>query len=371
MNHRLFTLLLCWISVSTSAQETLYVGTYSVRGSEGVYVYNFDRQQQSFELIQTASTPESPSFIALSPDGQYLYSTNRGGLESHPDWGSVSSFSVDKSSGELTHLNDISSYGISPCHVAVDDEQDWLYVSHYGGGSLSVFPIEAGGEVGELTDSVQHSGSSVNPNRQEAPHVHSIQAVPESNYFLTADLGLDQVKVYQMNQSEAVEEFVIASEPGSGPRHFTQSADNRFLYIAEELTSTVSVHILNIEKGKTKQIQRISTLPDDYSENSTVADIHLSPDGKFLYISNRGHNSLAIFAVNEKDGTLTSKGYQSTQGEIPRNFTIDPQGEFVLVANQNTDNIVYFDRDPQTGQLTATGTELSVPSPVCLILTSN
>lgn len=371
MKNLLFSFLLFLISVVTLAQENLYVGTYSVRGSEGIYVYSFDREQKSFELVQTASTPESPSFIALSPDGQYLYSTNRGGLESHPDWGSVSSFSVDENSGELTHLNDVSSYGVSPCHVAVDDQENWLYISHYGGGSLSVFPIEAGGKVGELADSVQHTGSSANPNRQEAPHVHSIQAVPQSDYFLTADLGLDQVKVYQMKRSEAVEEFAIASEPGSGPRHFTQSADNRFLYVAEELTSTVSVHTLDVEKGKTKQIQRMSTLPDDYSENSTVADIHLGPDGKFLYVSNRGHNSLAIFAVNDKDGTLTPKGHQSTGGETPRNFTIDPQGEFVLVANQNTDNIVFFERDQQTGQLTLTGTELSVPSPVCLILKSN
>jgi 6-phosphogluconolactonase len=368
MNNLLFTLLLFWITMTCLAQETLYVGTYSVRGSEGIYVYSFDREQQSFELIQTATTPESPSFIALSPDGQNLYSTNRGGVDSHPDWGSVSSFSVNKRSGELTHINDVSSYGVSPCHVAVDDQENWLYISHYGGGSLSVFPILARGKVGELADSVQHTGSSVNPNRQEAPHVHSIQAVPESDYFLTADLGLDQVKVYQMNDSKAVEEFVIASEPGSGPRHFTQSADNRFLYVAEELTSTVSVHTLDVKKAVSKQIQRVSTLPDSFTENSTVADIHLSPDGKFLYVSNRGHNSLAIFAVNENDGTLTPKGHQSTQGEIPRNFTIDPQGEFVLVANQNTDNIVFFDRDPQTGQLTATGTELSVPSPVCLIL---
>ncbi|MGD1892440.1 MAG: lactonase family protein [Cyclobacteriaceae bacterium] len=371
MNNLLFSFLLYWISVTTFAQEILYVGTYSVRGSEGIYVYSFDRKQQSFELLQTTTPPQSPSFIALSPDGQYLYSTNRGGLESHPDWGSVSSFSINKGNGQLTYLNNISSFGVSPCHVAVDDEQDWLYISHYGGGSLSVFPIEADGKVGNLADSVQHTGSSVNQNRQKAPHVHSIQAVPKTDYFLTADLGIDQVKVYRMNNSRAVEEFAINSEPGSGPRHFTQSANNRFLYIAEELTSTVSVHTLDLEQNKTEQIQRISTLPDSFTDNNTVADIHLSPNGKFLYVSNRGHNSLAIFAVDEEDGTLTPKGHQSTQGETPRNFMIDPQGEFVLVANQNTDNIVFLARDQQTGQLTPTGNELSVPSPVCLILKSD
>ncbi|MEM9830479.1 MAG: lactonase family protein [Bacteroidota bacterium] len=370
------TLTLLSQSLIVFAQETLYVGTYSVRGSEGIYVYSFDRDNNSFALVQTASTPESPSFLAISPDGNYLYSTNRGGTEDYPDWGTVSSFSVSETSGTLSPLNESSSYGVSPCHVAVDDEQDWLYISHYGGGSLSVFPVEADGKVGDLADSVQHTGSSVNPNRQKAPHVHSIQAVPQTDYFLTADLGLDQVKVYRMDGSEATEDFAITAEPGSGPRHFTQSTDNRFLYIAEELTSTVSVHTLDLEQNKTEQVQRVSTLPDAFTDNntvavSTVADIHLSPDGKFLYVSNRGHNSLAIFAVDEEDGTLTPQGHQSTQGETPRNFMIDPQGEFVLVANQNTDNIVFLERDQQTGQLTPTDTELSVPSPVCLILTSH
>ncbi|WKN43109.1 lactonase family protein [Tunicatimonas pelagia] len=368
--------LLLWVNLTAFAQETLYVGTYSVRGSEGVYVYSFDRDNNSFELVQTVSTPESPSFLAISPDENYLYSTNRGGTEGYPDWGSVSSFSIDEKTSRLSLLNEVSSYGVSPCHVAVDDEQNWLYISHYGGGSLSVFPVEANGKIGNLADSVQHTGSSVNPKRQEAPHVHSIQAVPQSDYFLTADLGLDEVKVYQMNGSDATEAFAITTEPGSGPRHFTQSADNRFIYIAEELTSTVSVHTLDPKGKKTGQTQRVSTLPDSFADNntvavSTVADIHLSPDGKFLYVSNRGHNSLAIYEVDERDGTLTPKGHQSTQGETPRNFAMDPQGEFVLVANQNTDNIAFFERDQQTGQLTPTDTELSVPSPVCLILKSN
>ena len=371
MNRFIFVFLLLWINFTAFAQETLYVGTYSVRGSEGIYVYSFDRDNNSFELVQTASTPESPSFLAISSNNSYLYSTNRGGTKDYPDWGSVSSFSIDEKTSKLSPLNEVSSYGVSPCHVAVDDEQNWLYISHFGGGSLSVFPIENDGHVGNLADSVQHTGSSVNPNRQEAPHVHSIQAVPQTDYFLTADLGLDEVKVYRMDDSEAVEEFAITTEPGSGPRHFTKSADNRFLYVAEELTSTVSVHTLELEQNRVNQTQRVSTLPDSFADNNTVADIHLSPDGKFLYVSNRGHNSLVIFEVNEKDGTLTPKGHQSTKGETPRNFAIDPQGEFVLVANQNTDNIVFFERNQQTGQLTPTGTELSVPSPVCLILQSN
>ena len=170
MNRFIFVFLLLWTNFAAFAQETLYVGTYSVRGSEGIYVYSFDRDNNSFELVQTASTPESPSFLAISSNNSYLYSTNRGGTKDYPDWGSVSSFSIDEKTSKLSPLNEVSSYGVSPCHVAVDDEQNWLYISHYGGGSLSVFPIENDGHVGNLADSVQHTGSSVNPNRQEAPH---------------------------------------------------------------------------------------------------------------------------------------------------------------------------------------------------------
>ncbi|MGB3586538.1 MAG: lactonase family protein [Tunicatimonas sp.] len=368
MNRLKFLFLLLLISFTASAQETLYVGTYSVRGSEGIYVYSFDRDNQSFSLKQTVNTPESPSFLTVSPDGHYLYSANRGGTEEYPDWGSVSSFSIDKKSGELSPINQISSYGISPCHVHIDGNQDWLYVSHYGGGSLSVFPIKNGGSVGSLADSVQHTGSSVNPNRQEAPHVHSIQSIPQSNYFITADLGLDYLKIYEMKDKNALPAPVayITTEAGAGPRHFSQSKNSSYIYVAEELTSTVSVHYLNIKERKTHQVQRVSTLPEGFSDNNSVADIHSSPDGRFLYVSNRGHNSLAIFEINADTGKLTSRGYQSTLGEVPRNFTIDSQGEFVLVANQNTDNIIFFQRNKENGQLTATGTELSVPSPVCL-----
>ena len=379
MNRLNLLFLLLGINFTTFAQETLYIGTYSVRGSEGIYVYSFNRENQSFSLKQTVITPESPSFLTISPDGNHLYSANRGGTKKHPDWGSVSSFSIDKKSNELSPLNEISSYGISPCHVQVDDEQDWLYVSHYGGGSLSVFPIEEG-TIGMLADSIQHTGSSVNPNRQEAPHVHSIQSIPQSNYFITADLGLDYLKIYEMKDKNALLAPVayMTTEAGAGPRHFSQLENSPYVYVAEELTSTVSVHYLSISERKTHQIQRISTLPESFSENnsvavstvaaSTVADIHISPDGKFLYVSNRGHNSLAIFEIDSSTGKLTSRGHQSTLGEIPRNFAIDPQGEFILVANQNTDNVVFFKRDKKSGQLSPTETELSVPSPVCLII---
>ena len=370
INHLFILATSAIITSQAWAQEVLYVGTYSVRGSEGIYAYTYNREQQTFDLLQTTTTAESPSFLALSPDGQYLYSTNRGGVKGSPDTGSVSAFSVESESGELTLINEMSSYGVSPCHVQVDDENDWLYVSHYGGGSLSVFPIGPEGEIKAFADSVQHTGHSVNPNRQDAPHVHSIQAIPQTDYFIVADLGLDQLKIYQMNEGDisAAPVPFIATEKGAGPRHFIQAEGSPYIYVAEELTSTVSVHTLNMKKKNTRQIQRLSTLPEGFSENNTVADIHISPDGKFLYVSNRGHDSLAIFEINAKDGTLTARGHQPTQGKTPRNFMIDPKGEFVLVANQDTDNVVFFQRDAATGQLTSTGTELSIPSPVCLIM---
>lgn len=379
--HFMKRLSVCFLLLSATlkafAQETLYVGTFSVRGSEGIYSYSFDREQKSFTLLQAIATPESPSYIALSTEGDVLYSANRGGTEQHPDWGSVSSFSINNDTRKLSPLNEISSYGISPCHIAVDDHQDWLYVSHYGGGSLSVFSTEPNGRIDALADSVQHTGSSIHPDRQKTSHVHSIQAIPQSNYFISADLGLDYLKIYEMKGYAAVPAPVsfITTEAGAGPRHFAQMKDTPYIYVAEELTCTVSVHHLDMDQHKTYQIQRLSTLPDSLSVDNpetafSVADIHISPDGKFLYVSNRGHNSLAIFLIDSDTGTLTTVDHASTLGETPRNFMIDPQGEFVFVANQNSDNITLFQRDSSSGRLTYTGTEIPVPSPVSLVLKS-
>lgn len=350
-------------------KEFLFVGTYSVRGSEGIYVFEFQRDSNQFSLIQTASTPESPSFVEFSADGKYLYSANRAGIEPWPEnWGSVSAFSVNQDNAQLTLLNQSSSFGNSPCHIHVSPGRDYLYLSHYGGGSFSVLTLDENGSISGLADSVTYAGGSVNPQRQDKPHVHFAAQIPGQPYFLINDLGRDKVLINQMKDGKLTEGpgTEIQSEPGAGPRHLDFLPGTNIMYLAEELTSTVSVHKLDWETGNHVQVQRLSTLPDTFSQSNTVADIHVSPDGRHLYVSNRGHNSLAIFSIDSASGEITPVGYQSSGGEIPRNFMIDAKGEFILVANQNTDNIVMLDRDPSTGLLSPNGVELSVPSPVCL-----
>ncbi|MDX2247170.1 MAG: lactonase family protein [Bacteroidia bacterium] len=356
--------------VPSLRHEYIYAGTYSVRGSEGVYVLEFQRDSNRLEIIQTAKTPESPSFLEVSPDGRFLYSTNRAGLDTTTKFGSVSAFAINPADGKLSLINEVSAYGIGPCHIQFSEDAKMLYLSHYSSGSLSVLSVEENGAVGPLADSLTHTGRSVDTVRQNEPHTHSAQPVPGTPYFMVADLGLDKLLIYEMKNGKITPAPLpfVATEPGTGPRHFAFHPFSQRLYVGEELTSSVSVHEFDANAGSSMQIQRLSTLPDTFSRRNSVADIHFSPDGRFLYVSNRGHNSLAIYSVEDETGKLTLVGFQETMGKIPRNFLMDPLGEFVFVAHQETDNIVGFRRDTQTGKLTPAGIDVNIPSPVCLKL---
>lgn len=353
-------------SIEMPEQEILYIGTFSQRGSQGVYSYTFDRQNHSFAPFQTTSTPESPSFLALTPDQHYLYTVNREGIEADSPLGSVSAFAIEPQTGKLDSINQVSSMGTAPCHIVMDDAAQWIFVSHYGNAVLSIFPINEDGSIGSVADTVQLKGSSVNADRQQAAHAHAIQLIPGTPYFAAADLGSDKIWFYEWSDGEikAAPLAFIPTPPGSGPRHFRFRGN--LLYVAEELTSTVSVCKLDIAGGTFEDLQHLSTLPEDFEGTSYVADIHFSPDGRFAYISNRGHNSLAIFSVDATTGKLSIAGFESTRGDHPRNFMIDPQGDFVLVANMNTDDIWYFERNQETGLLSPTETKIEVPAPVCL-----
>ena len=320
------------------------------------------------ELVQTMTGKASPSFLEIHPSGRYLYAVNREGTKDHPEWGSVNAYAIDANTGKLTFLNSKPSMGAGPCHVNLDYNGQWLFVSNYRSGNLSLYSILLEGYIGDLKDVVQHYGSGVNEQRQENPHIHSIKPCPGSRYILAADLGIDELKEYKLDPVTGElypTGHPIVTKPGSGPRHFTFHPSADYVYIAEELSSTVSVYAFIPEKEKTF-IQRISTLPEDYDGKNTVADIHIDPEGKHLYVSNRGHNSLAVFSIDQSSGKLSPTGHESTLGEIPRNFLVDPKGEYVFVANQNTDEVVLFKRDPSTGKLTGINKKISVPSPVCL-----
>lgn len=348
----------------------LYIGTYTTGESEGVYVYRMNGVTGTLELASTAEAGENPSFLAIHPQCQYLYAVNEiSEFEGKPS-GNVSAFAIDQTSGELTFLNRKSSVGTGPCHLTVDSTGKFILAANYGGGSVCMLPIQADGSLGEATDFIQHSGSSINPQRQEGPHAHSIMIDPANRYAFAPDLGLDKIVSYRIDLTAG--KLVPNNPPsaavkaGAGPRHFDFHPNRKFAYVINELDSTITAFDYDETSGALSETQTISTLPADFSGISHTADVHVHSSGRFLYGSNRGHDSIAIFEIDEDTGKLNTVGYESTQGETPRNFGIDPSGTFLLAANQTTDTIITFRIDEETGILTPTGQVTEVPAPVCL-----
>ena len=368
-------MLLTHLSMTADAQpgrEIMYVGTYSLRGSEGIYIFEFDRKMGTMKPIQSVSNAKSPSFLALHPSGNFLYSVNEAAQVGPNSAGAVSAYAVDRSTGKLSFLNSQSSMGRGPCHISIDQTGKTAFVSNYGGGSLAVLPIEAKGTLGAATDSVQNAGNGPNTGRQEKAHVHSATLSPDNRFVYVADLGTDKLHIYEADVTgstvKPAQAPYVTVKPGSGPRHFTFHPNGKFAYLVEELTSSVAVFSRDAQTGAlTLLSDGVETLPTGYSAQNTSADIHIDPAGRFLYQSNRGRNALAIFAIGT-DGKLTSLGDEPTMGKTPRNFMIDPKGEFIFVAHQDSDNITIFRRDQKTGKLTYTGQSVSVPAPVCVIM---
>lgn len=363
-----FITLLCLTSLLTFAQNAdyyLYVGTYTRKTSEGIYVYRFNVQTGDFAPVSIAKGVSNPSFLALSTDKRFLYAV--GGTTGD----SVRAFSIDKITRNLTLLNSQASGGKGGTHLAVDKTGKWVIVGHYTGGSLSVLPTEPDGSLGSLTQFIQHEGKSINSERQTKPYVHSINIAPNNTDVFVPDLGTDKIMTYILNEQTgkliAGNPPFAAVIPGSGPRHFTFHPNGLFGYVIQEMGATITG--FTYKNGQLIPFQTIQTLPDDYTGRKWTADIHISPDGRFLYGSNRAHESLAIFSIDQETGQLTFVGNQPVNGKTPRNFAIDPTGNFVLVANQDSDNITIFKRDKQTGKLTSTGKEITVSMPVCLLFT--
>ncbi len=355
-------------NVSDGNTEVIYVGTFSERGSLGIYVYNYDREVNRYDLLQTIISKESPSFIDTSPDGKYLFSANRGSVEGKEKWGSVTSFAIDQSTGELMELNTISSFGDSPCHISVHPSGKHVFVSHYRGGNFTIFPIDDHGKIGDPTANIQLEGKGTVMPRQEKPHTHSAVSSNDGKFLYVSDLGLDKILIYKFDSNngtvQPAEQSFIRTMPGAGPRHFTFNKKGNLAFSAEEISSSICSYRVNKENGELQLIRRLPTLPPEFFGNNSSADIHCSADGKYVYISNRGYDGLSIYKVNGK-GKMKEVGYMPTGGEKPRSFLPEPKGEFMLVGNRDSDliNIFSINKD---GTLIDIKYYLSVPSPVCI-----
>jgi len=347
----------------------VYVGGRG-RGKGGaIWRCRLDLATGELTALEVAAELSNPSFLAIHPSRRFLYSVNEAGRFAGKTGGGVSAFSIG-TGGELTPLNAQASGGAWPCHITVSKAGKHLLGANYGGGSVFVLPIGADGRLGERTGFVQHTGRSVDPKRQTAPHAHSINLDPADRFAFAADLGLDKVLIYRFDAARgtltANDPPFAAAAPGAGPRHFAFHPGGKWAYVINELNSTMSAYAYDAEKGALTHVQTISTLPTGYEGRNSCAEVQAHSSGRFLYGSNRGHDSIAIFAIDARTGKLSSLGHESVRGKWPRNFRLDPTGRYLLAANKHTGNVVVFRIDTRTGGLKPTGHSIRVPAPSCV-----
>ncbi len=348
-----------------SQESYLLVGTYTGGKSEGIYVYKFNSENADYKEISHIKT-SNPSYLTISPDEKYVFAVQENGKDGNG--GQVSAFSFDKEKGTLTLINTQPTRGDHPCYVEIDKTGKWLFAGNYSSGNLSIFPVENDGRLGEPSATISHSGSGPNTQRQAGPHVHCTVISPDNKHLLVADLGIDKIMIYAFDAStgEAVPggQAFAKSQPGGGPRHIVFHPNGKLVYLVEEISGHVSTY--RYEDGRLEFLHRSSTLPRGQAGSAGSADIHVSPDGKFLYASNRGDfNNIAMFKLDKK-GKPGILGFQSSLGKAPRNFNFDPTGNYLLVGNQDSDEIVVFQRNKKTGLLTDTQKRIAVGKPVCI-----
>jgi 6-phosphogluconolactonase len=356
---------------STESTRFVYFGSYTGARSKGISVSRFDSATGRLTEPELAATTTSPTFLALHPNGRFLYAVGETSKLGGKRVGTVAAFSIDAQSGKLTLLNREASGGEGPCHVEVDKAGKCLLVANYGSGSIAALPIQATGALGVACSVIQHKGSSVNPQRQAGPHAHFMTTDAANRFALTCDLGLDQVLVYRFDPDKA--ELVanqppfVSIKPGSGPRHLAFHPSGRFVFLISEMGSTLTALSYDPKRGALKELQTLSTLPATFVGHSTGAEVQVHPSGKFVYGSNRGHDSIAVFGFDARKGKLTCVELQPTQGKTPRHFAIDPSGQWLLAENSDSDSVVVFRIDLKTGQLRDTGHSVKVGAPVCAL----
>lgn len=368
-SRRLVALAMSLALFSTASAESVgvYFGTYTGgdNGSRGIYRSTFDATTGSLSAPVLVAEVKNPSFVEIHPNGKFLYAVSEGGGA-----GSVSAFAIDPATGGLTPLNQQPSRGAGPCHVNVDHAGRNVLVANYGSGSVAVLPIRPDGSLGEPTGFDQHTGSSVNRRRQQGPHAHSVNLSPDDRFAFVADLGIDKIMIYKLDVQAGTitpnDPAFVALKPGAGPRHFAFAPDGKHAYVINELHCTITAFDYDAAAGTLTEKQTISTLPSDFEGDNTCAEVRVHPTGRFLYGSNRGHDSAAVYRIDPADGTLTFVEHETAGIKTPRNFNIDPTGKFCLVANQSGNSVIVFRIDPQTGALTPTDQKITVGQPVCI-----
>lgn len=369
MNKILVLLVLIMSVLSVNGQQPkkqqFYVGTFTSEGAKGIYLCGLDEMTGEISLRQTFLGVDNPSFLKISPDNKYLYVVNRAPKEIESSGGFVSAYEIEKN-GTLKFLNKQLSHGADPCHVDVSADGRFVAVANYGGGTTSLYPVAENGSLLQASSVIKNEGSSVNQSRQTKPFAHSIKFSPFSNQVFSADLGTDQLNIFSLEVDKLVQlgQKFVKLEPGAGPRHFDFHPGGDIIFVISELNSTITA--LKQTGENWEKYQTISTLPADFNEVSYCADIHVSADGKYLYGSNRGHNSIAVFEINSQTKQLKSTGFVSIEGNWPRNFALSPGGNYLLAANQRSGNITVFKINKETGMPEFTGKEIQIPAPVCI-----
>ena len=356
---------------SRAADPLMYVGTYTENGRrDGIFLVRMNTTTGALQQVGAVDGGPNPSFLTIHPSGRMLYAVNETTETEGKPTGAVSSYSIDEATGALTFFNQQTSQGGAPCYVSTDRRGRVVFVANYVGGTLAVLPIATDLGVDTATQVVQHVGTGPNKERQEHAHAHCVIPYPNNRFVLAADLGTDRVMTYRFDEERNalfhMAQNDVVMPPGAGPRHVAFHPSTSLAFVANELNSTVAVLRCNSETGAASLVRTASTLPGRVSMPNYPADIHVAPDGRTLYVSNRGHNSIAVFAIAPSTGALVQIQVISTGGDWPRNFTLDPTGRWLLAANQRSGSITVFSRNPMNGTLTATSNRLDVPSPVCL-----
>ncbi len=355
---------------SSAGEFTFYVGTYTNEKSEGIYICSMDTNSGAIHLKGVKKDVTNPSFLTIDHNNRFLYSVNEISETEGKSGGSVSAFRINQKTDTLEFLNKQPSAGAAPCHLSIDKNNRFVMVSNYTSGNVAILPVLGNGSLGAPIEVVQHEGSSINPKHQQGPHAHSTALDASNHYVYVADLGIDKVMIYKFDDNfgklfPGDKPFVKVAH-GAGPRHFAFHPDGKKAYVINELNSTLTAFDYDATTGDLSETQTISTLPSDFTGENACADLHITSSGRYVYGSNRGNDSIVVFAVDRSNGELSVIQYQSSLGKTPRNFAIDPNGRFLLVANQNSDTIIVFVIDSQTGKLFPTGHDLKIPTPTCI-----